>query len=320
MSKEQENKKEARLDKYILLDILGEGYTSEVRLALNVEDGKKYALKIMGLNHQDELFSKIDQIWETEVNSLTKLNHSNIIKLHEAKKNAILTDYNGHKFIVSYLALEYIRRGELFDYIKAKYNPPQPIVRYYFHQLIQTLQYLHEMGICHRDLKLENILLDDYFNLKIMDFGFSTELNANGTEFLTQYLGTKSYMAPEIHLRLPYKGDQADIFSAGVLLFILFAGNPPFYQAKRTDYYYKMLMLKRTDYFWAFHSKSKPKGFFSHDFKDLVSKMLAADPNERISLTEIEAHPWYNGKVASLEEVMGFFLKEHIKREYNEEE
>jgi len=95
-------------------------------------------------------------------------------------------------------------------------------------------------------------------------------------------------MAPEIHAKIPYKGEAVDLFAAAIILFITYAGTPPFNKADPKDPYYRLLTNKKYDTFWNAHSKGKPKDYFSNNFKNLVNAMLAYDPKERLSLEEIK--------------------------------
>jgi len=121
----------------------------------------------------------------------------------------------------------------------------EKVTRTYFHQMMNGLHYLHQKGFAHRDIKPENILLSEIFMLKIADFGFSAALKGkDGTGVLKTKLGTEGYMAPEIPTK-KYEGKSVDIFAAGVILFIMYAGNPPFEKATPNDPYYKIIKEKK---------------------------------------------------------------------------
>jgi serine/threonine protein kinase len=121
--------------------------------------------------------------------------------------------------------------------------------------------------------------LTSSFILKLADFGFSCLLKGhNGTGVLKTKLGTEGYMAPEIALK-SYDGRRTDIFAAGVILFIMYSGNPPFEKATLTDPYYKLIKEKRYDIFWNAHSRKRLPSFFTDSFKDLIQKMIAYVPS-----------------------------------------
>jgi serine/threonine protein kinase len=156
--------------------------------------------------------------------------------------------------------------------------------------MLDGLAYIHGQGYAHRDIKPDNILLDDQFNIKIADFGFAGPLaGRHGDDYLYSKLGTEPYQAPEINLGQKYKGSEVDLFASSIVLFITMAGTPPFTKADKTEYYYKMIAGNRWDLFWKIHEKSKPSGskFFSPAFKDLMSYMLAFKPSERLSIEEL---------------------------------
>ena len=116
-------------------------------------------------------------------------------------------------------------------------------------------------------------------------------------------MGTEKYMAPEIYLNQDgYQGDKSDIFAAGVCLFAMLTKMMPFNAAKPSDKLYRCIAAKRFDVFFNFHLKHQnDKSVFSDDFKDLLAKMLAVDPEDRLSIEEIEMHPWYTGETLSEE-------------------
>ena len=163
-----------------------------------------------------------------------------------------------------FIAMELARGGELFEYVAQTGTFSETVARSYFHQIISALEYCYNQGISHRDLKPENLLFDDNFLLKICDFGFATLIEGkDGSGWLHTVLGTESYMAPEIHERKPYKGIEVDLFASAIVLFIMFAGTPPFTKASPKDPYYKLLYNNRLDTFWAAHARYKPKGYYS---------------------------------------------------------
>ena len=165
------------------------------------------------------------------------------------------------------------------------------------------------MGVAHRDLKPENLLLDENFNLKLADFGFAGPLaGRDGSGYLQTKLGTANYMAPEIHEEKPYNGRQVDLFSLGIILFILVAQSPPFNVAIiQQDPFYRAIANNKCASFWRVHSKSKPSGYFSEEFKMLITSMLQYDPMHRPSIAELFQHPWMKGEVPSHADVLKEF-------------
>lgn len=144
---------------------------------------------------------------------------------------------------------------------------------------------MHGKGVVHRDLKLENILVDDKLNLKVADFGFATFKKIHQ---LKSYKGTKTYMAPEIKEQKTYDGMQIDIFSTAVILFIIVQGIFPFQEAKKDEFYYSLLVKGDYDTYW---SRTGGKDL-SNEFKDLIVKMFSYDPSKRPTVKEIADHPW----------------------------
>lgn len=112
-----------------------------------------------------------------------------------------------------------------------------------------------------------------------------------------------------------YDGRKTDIFASGVIMFIMYAGNPPFEKAVPNDPYYKLIKEKRFDIFWNAHNRKRSPGFFSDPFKDLIQKMLAYIPSERPTITEIAKHPWIKGSVCSHAEIVEEFTERKAKME-----
>jgi serine/threonine protein kinase len=205
----------------------------------------------------------------------SSLNHPSLVKYHTFKEDANYSHKSGKITKVAYIAQELVSGGELFDFVATTGAFSDKICRYYFKQILMGLHYLHSHGICHRDLKPENILLDKEYNCKIIDFGFATDLEGrDGSGFNHSMVGTTSYMAPEILNRQPYQGHVVDLFALGVILFILYAQHPPFTQANTSDSFYKLLATNRADLFWKLHVQRHEPGFFTEEFKDLITSML----------------------------------------------
>lgn len=151
--------------------------------------------------------------------------------------------------------------------------------------MIEALDYMHGLRCVHRDLKLENILVDDNLDLKIADFGFACYKSIDN---LKSYRGTMTYMAPEIKEGKVYNGTQVDLFSVGVILFIIVQGIFPFKEARKEEYFYNLLMTGQiSTYFEKVNGQN-----LSADFKDLILRLFSFDGNKRYTIEEIKSHPW----------------------------
>ena len=171
---------------------------------------------------------------------------------------------------------------------------------------------MHAKGICHRDIKPENILLDKDCNLKIADFGFAAPAKGkDGSGKLKTYVGTLDYMAPEIHLGMPYDGKKDDVFSAGIILFMMLTARPPFRCAKKDDAYYKLIIGKRPDLFWQAQAQAddNEEDIYSDEFKSLFEGMCAFNPSERFTIEQALAHPWFSGATLSPSEATAEFKR-----------
>ncbi len=248
-----------------------------------------------------------------EVDATTQLDHKHVVKYFEFKENAIWHKKSGQQVQVAYIAQEMIPGGELFDYVANSGPFSEEICRYFFKQMLQGIHYIHSKGFSHRDLKPENILLNKIYDVKIVDFGFACPLEGrDGSGTNRSVIGTPGYMAPEILKKQPYQGQVVDLFALGVILFILYSGHPPFTMANEEDTYYKLLATNRSDLFWKAHANPnrKPEGFYTQDFKDLITCMLQFHPHQRLCIADIIGHPWLaNGKVADAEEVRTEFAR-----------
>lgn len=271
-------------------------------LAKNKNSGDLCALKIM--KKDSGMDTGMFEVVMNEVEVMKNLNHHNIINLLDFSDTAEYAKANGMKSDVFYLALELAGGGELFDFIAQTGRFTEDVARYYFLQMIDAFEYLHGNGVSHRDMKPENIMLDNDFNLKIADFGFGSTKALNETR-----RGTDSYMAPEIHMGSKYSGACVDLFAAGIILFIMVAQHPPFAKASPKDPHYKTISANRIDLFWKLHSRNKKGGldYFSASFRDLITAMLAFDPTHRPTLAEVRSHEWCCEAVPSYEEIQAEF-------------
>ena len=285
----------ATLDSYTVLRGLGKGGFSQVKLVSDAS-GLHFAAKILR-NLDSNSQARFQDIIHNEVEHLKQLCHPNIIKFFEVHHNGIYTKRDNTQTIVTYLLLEVCPNGNLYDYVLKTGFLDEGIARFYFKQLVSALEACHKEGICHRDLKPQNILFDAQQNVKLADFGFSMEIaGRRGTGFLGSYVGTEECMAPEILMHQRYKGAGVDIFSLGVVLFIMRTSNRPFMKAILSDSHYA-LFLNNEQGFWNMHARSKPEGHFTEDFKALIKGLLAFEPASRFSLSDIQNSAWYNGPV-----------------------
>uniref|UniRef100_A0A6A7G7B6 non-specific serine/threonine protein kinase n=1 Tax=Hirondellea gigas TaxID=1518452 RepID=A0A6A7G7B6_9CRUS len=275
------------IGKWIIGDTLGVGGFSKVKLGIDSETGQKAALKILIKNRfilQDTALRQV----KAEIQAMSKIQHENVIRLLDYSFDAQYPKSDGTVVDVMLVVLELASGGEFFDFLSYTGRFPEPISREFFRQLIGGLEACHLNGVAHRDVKPENLLLDDQFRLKIADFGFSKVLSSDNDTMATE-CGTKGYMAPEILMHNHYTM-KTDIFACGVVLFIMLAGFPPFQIATRSDWWFHKLLVGRHGLFWQAHSRTAQ---FSETAKDLIQRLLEPDPEKRITLTQIMKHPWY---------------------------
>lgn len=261
----------SRIGKYELGRTLGEGTFGKVRFAKNVETGESVAVKV--LDKEKVLKHKmVDQI-KREISTMKMVKHPNVVQLHEvlASKTRI------------YLVLEYVEGGDLFSRI-AKYGRlKESHARKYFQQLVDAVQYCHSLGVYHRDLKLENLLLDHKGNLKVSDFGLSAlpqQQRADGLLHTT--CGTPNYVAPEVISNKGYSGATADIWSCGVILYALLAGFLPFEDSNLMNLYRKII-----------RAEFRYPSWFAPPVRRLISRLLCPNPKKRLTMTELLENEWF---------------------------
>jgi len=262
--------------KYDLYGTLGEGAFGKVKYAVNTETNEAVAIKILD---KDKIQTRnMGAQIKKEISIMKMINHHHVVMV----KDVFAT--SAKIFIV----LEFVGGGELFDKIANEGKLPEEKARFYFKQLVEGLSHCHNNGVCHRDLKPENLLLDTDGNLKISDFGFSTlnigDADGDGgarAELLHTTCGTPNYVAPEVLGKDGYDGKRADVWSIGVILYVLLAGYLPFDENTMVQLFQK---IKNADFEY-------PE-WFSDEARDLLSKTLVPDPAARIKLSEMKNHPW----------------------------
>ena len=154
------------------------------------------------------------------------------------------------------LVYEFMENGDLLQYIQCGGCLPAPIARYYARQLVEAVLAMHQAGVCHRDLKLDNLVLDSDFNLKVIDFGLACSVNGTtGGGFCDNNCGTEGYKAPEITAGIRYQPVVADLFSLAVILFIIYTGRRPFCEANPRDDLYLLFCHSKQRKFWDKHEK-----------------------------------------------------------------
>ncbi|XP_063350992.1 calcium/calmodulin-dependent protein kinase type IV [Pelmatolapia mariae] len=260
---------------YTLSSELGRGATSIVYRCEEKQTQKPYAVKV--------LKKTIDKkIVRTEIGVLLRLSHPNIIQLKEIFETD--TDIA--------LVLELVTGGELFDRIVERGYYSERDAAHVIKQILEAVAYLHENGVVHRDLKPENLLYADLSldaPLKIADFGLSKIIDDQVT--MKTVCGTPGYCAPEI-LRGNAYGPEVDMWSVGVILYILLCGFEPFFDPRGDQYMYSRIL--NCDYEFV----SPWWDEVSLNAKDLVSKLIVLDPHKRLSVREALQHPWVLGKAA----------------------
>uniref|UniRef100_A0A6T6C1L9 non-specific serine/threonine protein kinase n=1 Tax=Compsopogon caeruleus TaxID=31354 RepID=A0A6T6C1L9_9RHOD len=272
-----------RVGEYWLREKLGSGAFSEVRAAEHVLSGEQMAVKIINRS-RIEPGSRAHKFVKSEIEILRALNHPNIVHIHRVIRST--------KNL--YIIMDKLTGGDLFDKVISfpSSRLDENTARSYSKQLADALLFLHKHGVYHRDVKPENVLLDQFGGLKLADLGmcataFPDKLALPKVEpLLHDRVGTSSYIAPEVLRGQPYLGSLADVWSFGIVIFVMVKGRFPF-SSKNYDAIYRRILARTPVDIGA---------EFSAELRDLVRAMLLPDPNQRITMTEVVEHPWLSSE------------------------
>ena len=260
-------KESNRIGKYQIVKTLGEGSFGKVKLAYHTTTGQRVALKI--INRKTLAKSDMQGRIEREISYLRLLNHPHIIKLYDVIKSK--------EEII--MIIEYAGK-ELFEYIVQNGRMKDDQARRFFQQIIAAVDYCHSHKIVHRDLKPENLLLDDQLNIKIADFGLSNIMSDGN--FLKTSCGSPNYAAPEVISGKLYAGPEVDVWSCGVILYVMLCGRLPF-----DDESIPALFKKISNGVYTLPHDLSPGA------KNLLTRMLVVNPLNRITIHEIMEDEWF---------------------------
>ncbi|XP_020377256.2 NUAK family SNF1-like kinase 1 [Rhincodon typus] len=254
--------------RYEILQTLGKGAYGKVQKAQETATGRTVAIKSV---RKDRFQEEPDRIHiQREMEIMSSLNHPNIIRIYEVFENK-------DKIII---VMDYCSNGELYDYVNERRRLSENEARRAFRQIVSAIHYCHKKGIVHRDLKLENILLDENFNVKLADFGLSNAYHKD--QLLETYCGSPLYASPEIVNGFPYQGPEVDCWALGVLLYTLVYGTMPFDSRS-----YKTLTQQIS-------CGEYKKPHQTSGACDLIDWMLSVDSDKRATIEDIANHWWVN--------------------------
>lgn len=290
-------------DKYIMKDVLGTGAFSQVRLAESKDHtGKLYAIKVID---KKALKGKEDSL-ENEIKVLRRLDHPNVVTLFEAYES---------KHSV-YLVMQLVTGGELFDRIVEKGSYTEKDAADLIKQVLDAVAYMHREGVVHRDLKPENLLYqcqDEDSKIMISDFGLS-KMEDSG--IMATACGTPGYVAPEVLAQKPY-GKSVDVWSIGVISYILLCGYPPFYDENDANLFAQILKGE-------FEFDSPYWDDISDPAKEFIRQLMCVDVEKRLTCDESLKHAWITGAkgdrnihASVSEQLKKNFAKSRWKQAYN---
>ncbi|XP_017877722.1 calcium/calmodulin-dependent protein kinase type II alpha chain isoform X16 [Ceratina calcarata] len=260
-------------DEYELHEELGKGAFSVVRRCVQRNTGHEFAAKIINTK---KLTPRDFQKLEREARICRKLQHPNIVRLHES-----IQEENSH-----YLVFDLVTGGELFEDIVAREFYSEADASHCIQQILESVNHCHHNGIVHRDLKPENLLLASKIKgaaVKLADFGLAIEVQGDAQAWFG-FAGTPGYLSPEVLRKEPY-GKPVDIWACGVILYILLVGYPPFWDEDQHKLY---AQIKAGSYDYP----SPEWDTVTPEAKNLINQMLTVNPSKRITASDALKHPW----------------------------
>ncbi|MED6289915.1 hypothetical protein CHARACLAT_007877 [Characodon lateralis] len=270
---------------YEIIRTLGKGNFAVVKLAKHKVTKTQVAIKIIDKTRLSP--SNLEKIYR-EVQIMKLLNHPHIIKLYQVMETKDML----------YIVTEYAKNGEMFDHLTSNGRMSEDEARKKFWQILTAVDYCHRHHIVHRDLKTENLLLDANMNIKLADFGFGNFYKAG--EPLSTWCGSPPYAAPEVFEGKEYEGPQLDIWSLGVVLYVLVCGSLPFDASSLPA-----LRQRVTE------GRFRIPFFMSQDCENLIRKMLVVDPAKRISIAQIKQHRWMLADPSAARQTLSHSLTEY---------
>ncbi|KAI9254258.1 kinase-like domain-containing protein [Sporodiniella umbellata] len=262
---------------FLLLQTLGEGEFGKVKFGIEIKTGKEVAIKLIRKENIDTS-SRMTKV-EREISVLRKLRHPNIVELYDVIET--------EKYIG--IILQCATGGELFDYILAHRYLKEKDASRLFAQLMSGVHYMHQKHIVHRDLKLENLLLDKHRNVLITDFGFANQFSSPVDDLMSTSCGSPCYAAPELVMNQGvYVGPAVDIWSCGVILFAMLCGYLPYDDDPANPDSYNINLL----YKYILNTPLTFPDYISKDACDLLHRMLVPDPEKRCTMKTVMEHPW----------------------------